>query len=586
MNNKLKTLLLIMPLVMTGCGSSGGKSEKTSSQQTSSQQQSSAQSQEQSSEKSSEASQQASSEASQEASSEASQELSSEEQSQEVSSEASQELSSEQSEELSSEELSSEAQSSEASQAASSEEESSGTDIDTVHIRFWHTFGQTVVDAVQDKIEKFQDLVYEHEGMNVEIELSYQGSYDDIATKIYNGFAVGNIPTIAVAYPDNVADYLEAARADKKDYVVDLNDFIESDYGFGNESWLGDAYDESDFVPEFFEEGRHYIFDGTFSLPFMKSTEVMFYNYDLLEEAMKYYNPDLNTERKITDFMSDLTWDKFMELCQSIADNKDKISNLLEIPAYYDSDGNLFITKMFQEEIPYSSIDDNQKGVIDFSQEPYFTETIDMLKDLRAIGPNGNNLMTTKGVVNKYGSDYFTNEKTIFSIGSSGGAGYNFPEQDAFTLGICRVPYSNDNPLYVSQGPTLCMFNNDAISEAENDLTKLYAWRFLKYITNAQINTELCINGSEGYIPVRYSAYESALFQQFMEEGEKYAQCYKVVLNDINNDAGYLVTSAFKGSAELRDQGASLVTGVLNAKSDDAIQGLLQTAIDNALLKM
>ena len=318
----------------------------------------------------------------------------------------------------------------------------------------------------------------------------------------------------------------------------------------------------------------------------MKSTEVMFYNYDLLEDAMKFYNPDLNTERKITEFMADIDWDTFMDLCQSIKDHMKEISNLLEVPSWYDSDGNLFITKMFQNEIPYSSIDDKQKGNIDFASEPFYSETVELLEGLRADGPSAGKLFTTKGIENKYGSDFFTNEKTIFSIGSSGGSGYNFPEQDAFKLGICRVPYDNDNPLYVSQGPTLCMFNNDAVSEEENALTKLYAWRFLKYITNAEINTELCINGSEGYIPVRYSAYESELFQQFMEEGEKYAQCYKVVLNDINNDAGYLVTPAFKGSAALRDEGASLITAVLNAASDDDIPGLLDNAINNAALKM
>ena len=71
-----------------------------------------------------------------------------------------------------------------------------------------------------------------------------------------------------------------------------------------------------------------------------------------------------------------------------------------------------------------------------------------------------------------------------------------------------------------------------------------------------------------------------------MEEGERYAQCYKVILSDINADADYLVTPAFKGSAELRDQVGILVTGTFNATNDDQLDGLLQTAIDNSLLKM
>ena len=108
----------------------------------------------------------------------------------------------------------------------------------------------------------------------------------------------------------------------------------------------------------------------------------------------------------------------------------------------------------------------------------------------------------------------------------------------------------------------------------------------MKYITNAQASAEICVNGSEGYVPVRNSAYETAFFQQFMEEGERYAQCYKVVVDDINSDAGYLVSPAFKGSASLRDEVGSALTASLNAADKNGISTALTRAINNALLKM
>lgn len=468
--------------------------------------------------------------------------------------------------------------------ADSTSNSTSQSEIKSVKIRFWHTFGQTVVDALSDKIATFENLVKQHDGVDVDIELAYQGGYDDIAKKISDGFAVDNIPTIAVAYPDNVSDYLNAGKTAGKDFVVNLDEFInDRTYGFGKESWLGDQRDESDFIEDFFEEGSKYIVDGTYSLPYMKSTEIMFYNYDMLETAMTYYDPTINSETKIQNFMKNLDWDTFMDLCACIKEHKSAIGNLLEVPAYYDSDSNFFITKMYQNEIPFASITNEGRGAIDFANEPALTKTRQMLEDFYDYGHD--KLLTTKGVVNKYGSDYFTNEKCVFSIGSSGGAGYNFPEQDAFTLGVCRVPASNNNPLYVSQGPTLCMFNNLSVSNEINQATKLYAWRFLKYITNGKVNAELCINGSEGYVPVRYSAYETEFFSAFIEEGERYAMCYKIVI-DINSDAGYLVSPAFKGSAELRDQCGSLVTATFNATSKEEIPGLIQTAIDNTRQKM
>ena len=456
-----------------------------------------------------------------------------------------------------------------------------------VTIKFWHTFGQTVVDALKSKIESFKNLVKENDGVDVEVDLKYQGGYDDIAKQIYDGYSVMNSPTIAVAYPDNVSDYIEVGKSAGSDFVVNLDKFISSkEVGFGKEKWLGDEKDEDDFVEEFFEEGSAYTQQGTYSLPFLKSTEIMFYNMDLLIEVMKGFKPEFNSSKiQIQNYMASISWDDFISLCSYVNQHKSEISNMLEVPMWYDSDANYIITKMFQNNVPYSSIDASGKGKIDFAQgTDAYNSVIDLLDEARVNFANG--LFTTKGIKNTYGSDFFTNEKCLFSIGSSGGSGYNFPQADAFELGVCRVPADNNNPLYVSQGPTLTMFNDRGLSQEQNDRIQLYAWKFMKYITNGRVNAELCVNGSEGYVPVRYSAYETKFFQEFMEEGERYAMCYKVVVNDVNRNGGYLVSKAFKGSATLRDECGSMLTASLNANSKDALSAILDRAINNAKLKM
>ena len=474
---------------------------------------------------------------------------------------------------------------------------SSGSTAD-VTIKFWHTFGQTIQDALKPKIAEFKKLVQENEGITVDVKLVYQGGYDDIAKKIADGFSVNNKPTIAVAYPDNVADYIEIGKSANKEFVVNLNKFIgSSTVGFGTESWLGDEYDQEDFVQEFYEEGQKYTIDGTYSLPFMKSTEIMFYNLTLLKKTMKgvHSNPAKSTdwdgfdesiggsEAKIAAFMKNLTWDKFMQLNQFIKDHMNKIGNMLEVPMWYDSDANFLISKMYQNKIGYSSVNENGKGVIEFEGNPNRANLNTLLEDLNDAYKAG--LFTTKGIKNTYGSDFFTGEQCVFSIGSTGGSGYNFPEQDEFELGVCRVPHSNNNALYVSQGPTLALFSDDGLSQEKNDKAQLYGWKFLKYITNGQVNAEICCNGSEGYVPVRTSAYESNFFQEYMEEEtNKYAQCYRVILNDININAGYLVSRAFKGSAALRDECGSLLTAAIQADKT-AIDGLIGRCISNAKLK-
>lgn len=453
-----------------------------------------------------------------------------------------------------------------------------------VKIKFWHTFGQTIVDGLNEKIKAYTAAVKEHDGVDVEITLSYQGSYDDIAKKIADGYSVNNRPTIAVAYPDNVADYIEIGKSANEDFVVNLEKFTkDATVGFGKESWLGDKYDETDFVEDFYAEGSRYSKSGLYSLPYMKSTEIMFYNMDLLIKAMKIYKPEFNNSKTlIAEYMRTISWKDFVDLCTVIKSNMSQVGNTLEVPFAYDSDANFFITKIFQEKIPYTSIDSSGKGTIEFGKTGNVEKVVSFLESANDLYKGG--IVTTKGIRGTYGSDFFTGEKCVFSIGSSGGSGYNFPQAEAFELGVCRVPASNNNPVYVSQGPTLALFNDAGLSKDLNEKTQLYAWKFMKYITNGEVNADLCINGSEGYVPVRNSAYETRTFQEFIEEGEDYGKCCKVVIEDVN-EGGYLVTDAFKGSAALRDECGSLLTAALKANKSD-IPGLIQRAIDNASLKM
>ena len=452
-----------------------------------------------------------------------------------------------------------------------------------VTITFWHTFGQSIVETLTEKIQEFHDLVLENENVNVTIELSYSGSYDDILTKINNGFSAGNIPTIAVAYPDHVADYLSRETYDGQ-YVVNLEPYINNEeYGFNTQPYLGDEEGLDDFIESYYEEGTAYAKEGVFSLPLMKSSEVMFYNENIISLALTGnsrftgYKPTpdfVPTEENIRNYMENLTWDEFMNFCQFINNNKSYFANTIEYPAYYDSDGNLFITKMYQNNIPYASVDENGSGVIEFESGTARTQAEQLIADINAEHEAG--LFTTKGVEGTYGSNNFTEVKSVFSIGSSGGTGYTVPTSGTFNVRAVKVPYDNDNPIYVSQGPTLCIMNNPRYSQEENSLRQEYAWRFIKYLTNAEVNVELCIRGSNGYVPVRYSAYESEDFTSFLLGGDIYAETASVILDDIRNE--FIVTPVFKGSAELREQGGSIITSVFTDQKTNITQ-----AFDDAI---
>ena len=473
--------------------------------------------------------------------------------------------------------------------ASSSEAESSSADPsssvlssdaefpDNIEVDFWSTGSQGMTTQLQLIAEDFETKVKEATGKTVHVNVTVEGSYDTIADKINKGLSVGNVPTMAVAYPDTVANILNQEAG--KPYLFDITPYMsDSQIGFGKQSYLGDktAYNKRDIVGSFLDEGTHYAREGMFSFPFMKSSEVMFYNVDDVERAYQFYKPSVLGKDNIRADLNEMDWDEFENLLGVVAEHKAEILNTLETSCWYDSDSNWIITQMEQRGIPYTSIKDG-KGSIDFKDGDARTEVEDMVTHFKSLYEGG--LITTKGIENTYGSNAFTNGEVLFEIGSSGGTGYNMPEGvDASKIGVVTIPAANGNKKYVSQGPTITFLRNPTLRDAENEAKMFYAWQFTKYLTNPETNVRLCIRGSEGYIPIRYSAYEDANFQEFLEDDTLTAASSKVLINEIQSE--YYTNAVFPGSAQLRDNMGGVIPYVL--KGEKTAHQAIQDAIDNA----
>jgi len=459
---------------------------------------------------------------------------------------------------------------------------------DKVTINFWHTFGQTILDNLQPQLERFAKIIKAQEGVEVTINLVPNSNYQSIHTAIDKALSAGSkdIPTIAVAYPDHVADYIYAENGVEGKYVVNFDDLINNaEYGLGKNSYLGDAEGDSldDFFDAYIEEGRSFSREGLFTFPYMKSTEVMLYNYTAVEKLMEGYKPEFHGSKDmIHEYMSNLNWDEFMNLCRYTWENKKIVNPDLKYPAFYDSDGNLFVSQMHQLGIPYSSIVDNGKGGkvghIDFASGPELEYAMDMVSNLRDY--YNEHLFTTKGAFSTYGSDSFKNVESVFTIGSSGGAGYSLTTD--FEIGVCKVPYLNNNPLYVNQGVDLMIMNNPALSDTANKYRTEYAWKLIKFLTNAENNARICLKGSEGYTPVRKSAYEDDLYLDFLDSGEFQAEIYSLIQSEI--DGLYFNTACFPGSAKLREEVGGIITYALTEST--SLDSIFQTAISNATMAL
>ena len=452
----------------------------------------------------------------------------------------------------------------------------SGGDDGRIKVVFGHTFGDKIEAALNTRIALFKKLIKDNEGVDVDVELQYLGGYSDVSTKITTYFADGTLPTMTVAYPDAVADFI---RNFGTRYVVNFDDYMDDpEIGFGTDRYLGDTNGKDDFIESYLREGQQFTVEGTYSLPFLKSSEVMIYNVDAATRMMNYYNPSVVSEGKVEQTIANFTWDEFMDFARVAYEHKGDISTL-QTPVFYDSDSNMFITQMYQEDYQYSSIQ-NGKGHIDFDDGPdgpNYTGAVSLLEDYKDWHAKG--YLTTKGVVGTYASNYFKEGKCIFSIGSSGGGGYTFPDAGQFTSAVCKVPYRNNKPYYISQGASIAFLRNPFLSNEQNDLKLKYAWKFLKYITSTKQNTYICLKGSEGYVPVRTSCYSTEEYLTFIAEDDNYARLAKVVTDDINGR--FINTAVFSGSATLRTAVGSAVTGYLTDKVDSA-SGAVDAAINTA----
>ena len=458
-----------------------------------------------------------------------------------------------------------------------------------VEISFWHTFGQTIVDNLELQIDQFEKAIKKNENVDITVNLVSNSNYATIHENISKGLNTGNIPNLAVAYPDHVADYLLAEGDTPGKYVVDIDDYIlNKEYGLGTEEYLGDVKGDSleDFVPAYLDGTNKFTREGRFTFPYMKSTESMMYNYPEVVKVLAHYKPEFKgAKNKIVEYMNNLDWNEFMNLCRETLKYKDEINpTTFQYPAFYDSDGNLIISQMFQAGVGYSSIrekDGHKAGYIEFAEGENRTKAEKIVKDLRDWYQEG--LFVTKGLFSTYSSTTFKNKECIFTIGSTGGSGYAITND--FEIGVCKVPsLVGDNPTYVNQGAELCIMRNPKLSDTANELQSLYAWKLLKFLTNTETNTDICLLGSEGYLPVRYSCYETTLFLDHLNSGETQAEISKCVIDEI---AGrYYNTDVFPGSAELRTQTGGILTLSLAAKSEDEISGIFDTGINNAIGKM
>ena len=388
-----------------------------------------------------------------------------------------------------------------------------------VTITFYHTMGQMLQEVLNTWIPAFNEQY-----PNITIEHFTQGDYDGLRDMIVTELNGGNSPHIAYCYPDHVALYNEAKA------VAPLDDYIAS-------STMGFTQAEvNEFVRGYYEEGRMYGDNVMYTLPYSKSTEVLYYNKTFFEE----------NKLKVPT-----TWDEMEDVMKQI---KEIDPNC--VPLGYDSEGNWFITMCEQLGTPYTSAKKGSEFLFDVEANHSFVQRLRMWYQL--------GYLLTEETYGSYTSDLFTQtdptkKRSYMCIGSSAGASYQIPDPVMnennekvypFEVGVAMPPQIDvENPRVISQGPSLCMFKK------ANKQEMAATWLFMKFLTT-DLGLQANFSATSGYAPVvknldkKNAAYAAELANANGSD-KLQTTCVKQCVEQEN---AMFVSPAFLGSSGARDQ--------------------------------
>ena len=342
-----------------------------------------------------------------------------------------------------------------------------------VEIDFWHTMTGTLNDSLTEIVDNFNTTIGAEKG--IKVVPTYQGSYSDAKAKVVGSLKSGNSPEIVQGTVNDISEYIKSGA------VQSLNEYI-----FHEEIGIKDF---DDIYEVYRNESMGYDETGTYySLPFSKSTDLLFYNASFFKE----HGLEVPT-----------TWEEVVEVSKQATAITGKPSFCI------DNSANLFITSLKQLNADYTNVN----GEILFNND----KALKLVEFVKEQTDNGYWRLAGE---DKYSSGPFLSEQIVMYVGSSAGEGYlsdaSFEVQATFT-----PQWDLSNPYMIQQGNSVSILNQNKTSE------EVYgAFEFIKYLVSTEANTKWCTE--TGYLPIRESVVNSEKVQEF-------AKLSSAKLNAINS---------------------------------------------------
>ena len=452
-------------------------------------------------------------------------------------------------------------------------------------IELWSITGQNNQAQLQSYIDEFRKL---EPNVTVTNTIQTGRGYNELKDAVVTKLSTGDYPDRVQCYPDHVAEYINYGKA------VNLDPYINNEtYGWTEE-------DKSDIYSAFINEGKEYSIEGTYSVPYCKSTEARYYNKGVLVGLdLSSVDSSINGGNPLSEeYLNNLTWEElFGKLCPAIIkynsglpdDRKILKSNdKFHAVFAYDSDDNLFITLAKQYGIGYTSIGSDGKPKFDFGEGENKTKRMNLLTKFHEYKEKG--YLITKGLAEgNYTNAYFNTQNVLFSVGSTGGYKYQFSSSNPMDIGVAPIPHAEGKDLaIINQGPSLTILDHD------DENRKLASWLLYKTITNKENSLDWAVNS--GYRSIRKSAVES---EEYQEAASTRGKDEKTIDRLLARNRTYstsekvrnalFVSPAFLGSSTARTQVSGILTNALNSDKEGTdyqtyLSGLFDDAYNACLL--
>lgn len=462
-------------------------------------------------------------------------------------------------------------------------------------ITFWTNFYQDQqVEWMDKKAAEFEDLYPQYE-----VVWEESGDYPDIQEAVNQVINTPTrLPSLAVCYPDYVYSWLDQGA------VMNFDDFMNnSEYGFGhttNEN--GEVVDETNTVKDdmssaYISDGQGFQVEGTYSMPFARTSEVMYYNSDVFTE--KGYEVPTNWNEMIT-----LARQMRADYPEVFTDeNKGNAGSGAVAPIGYDSYDNMMITFAEMMGVPLSSnVDANKDGTLTKDEAVLFNndEMVSMLSLIKGWYDEG--LITVSPTLvfdepyDHWINEPFTSQTSFMVLNSTTGA--SWCATDDFVPGVAPMPAIDKNMLtggnvntseakVMSQGPSVCMFD-------KGDEENKGAWLLYKFLTNTENNAELSL--LYGAAPIRASSYEEDNVKEVMnapvsttgdgetDDSTSYmtAQIYDIYADYTANNQAFIAPVSQFSSAVRDAVGTVLVEVLRSTLSGEELTNFIKEELNKA----